>query len=67
MKHNEIKFNVPVSVRLKGNNKWLKNVMLLPMPDGETTGKVMVRTGKRGRPMHLPVSQIVQIRVLATA
>lgn len=67
MKHNEIKFNVPVSVRLKGNNKWLKNVMLLPMPNGETTGKVMVRTGKRGRPMHLPVGQIVQIRVLATA
>lgn len=67
MKYNEVKFNVPVSVRLKGNNKWLKNVMLLPMPGGETTGKVMVRTGKRGRPMHLPVSQIVQIRVLATA
>lgn len=67
MQYNEIQFNVPVSVRVKGNNKWLKNVMLLPMPDGAISGKVMVRTGRRGRPAHLPVGEIVQIRTLATA
>ena len=65
MSTTEITFNTPVTVRVKGQSKRLTRVTLAQIPG--TTDKVLVRTGRRGRPMHLPVDRITEIRVLATA
>lgn len=65
MKMNEIVFNRPVTVRVKGQSKRLSRVTLAQIPGVED--KVLVRTGRRGRPTHLPLDRITEIRVLATA
>lgn len=62
---NEIPFNTVVTVRVKGQSKRLVRVTLAPL-DGKPD-MVAVRNGRRGRPQHLPVERITEIRVLATA
>lgn len=62
MNASDIPFNKPVTVRVKGQSKRLSRVMLVPFPGDES--KVLVRTGKRGRPLHLPVDRITEVRVL---
>ena len=62
---NQIPFGVPVTVRVKGQSKRLSRVMLLPVAGDET--KVLVRTGRRGRPPFLSLDKISDIKVLATA
>lgn len=65
MNHSDIPFGKPVTVRVKGQSKRLSRVTLLPF-EGDTS-KVRVLTGRRGRPQHLPVDRITEVRVLATA
>ena len=50
----------PVNVKVAGQRTMLKSVTLVPN-DSET---VKVRTGRRGRPMILPVSNIERVRAL---
>lgn len=78
MSDTTIPFNTLVTVRLKGNNKYLKNVRLVPLSESQAASKnaqergitpdntVRVLTGKRGRPSYLPTENIVGVRVLAT-
>lgn len=63
MQYSEIPLNRPVTVRVKGQSKRLTRVMLVAVP-GDTS-KVFVRTGRRGRPQHLPVDRITEVRTLA--
>lgn len=58
-------FGKLVTVRVKGQSKRLTRVTLAPMEG--VTDKVLVRTGRRGRPTHLPVERIAEVRVLANA
>ena len=79
MSDTNIPFNTLVTIRLKGNNKYLKNVTLVPLSDEQAQSKnaqskgitpdntVRVLTGKRGRPSYLPTENIVGVRVLASA
>lgn len=64
MQFNEVPLNRPVTVRVKGQSKRLTRVMLVPV-EGNTS-KVLVRTGRRGRPQHLPVDRITEVRTLTT-
>lgn len=79
MSVNTIPFNVPVTVRIKGQSKRLTRVVLVPLtpeqaetPNAKVKGytpenTVRVRTGSRGRPGYLPISRITEVRVLANA
>lgn len=59
-----IPFNTLVTVRVKGQSKRLTRVTLVPHATDESL--VRVKNGKRGRPAHLPVDRITEVKVLAT-
>lgn len=61
---NTITLNTPVTVRVKGENKRLSNVVLVERENDPST--VLVLTGKRGRPRHLPIDRISNVKVLAS-
>lgn len=50
--------NVPVNVKVEGERKMLRDVMLVPT---NTTGVFALRTGKRGRPRLVAQSEIEKI------
>lgn len=64
MNYSDIPFNRPVTVRVKGQSKRLSRVVLVPL--NGTEDRVAVRNGKRGRPQHLPVDRITEVRTLTT-
>lgn len=53
--------NVPVNVKVEGERKMLRDVMLVPT---NTTGVFALRTGSRGRPRLVGASEIEKITVL---
>lgn len=55
--------NTPVNVKVAGERRMMKSVVLVPFEDG-SKDRVKVLTGRVGRPMHLPVESIERVRVL---
>lgn len=54
--------NVPVNVKVRGERAMRKSVVLGLHPSDPF--QVVVHTGRRGRPAHLPVAKIEKFRVL---